>query len=60
MRSMSWDEISARITGGEDFVHLSEDPWGSPYQLHIDGEDVCVSSNGPDGERWTDDDVRAE
>jgi len=39
-------------TGGED-------PWGSPFELSCSGDDVAVSSPGPDKQAGTEDDIVA-
>lgn len=36
----------------------TDDPWGSPYRVSCDGDDVHVYSNGKDGKENTPDDVR--
>lgn len=36
----------------------TEDPWGNAFNIECDGDDITVTSNGPDGEGGTEDDVR--
>jgi hypothetical protein len=36
----------------------TEDPWGNAFNIECDGDDITVTSNGPDGESGTEDDVR--
>jgi general secretion pathway protein G len=37
----------------------TEDPWGHPYEMVCDSDDVNVRSAGPDGERGSADDISA-
>jgi general secretion pathway protein G len=37
----------------------TNDPWGSPYTIVCNGNDVAVRSNGPDGKPGTPDDLWA-
>ncbi len=34
------------------------DAWGNAFQLECDGEDITVTSGGPDGEMGTEDDLK--
>ncbi|HHH11156.1 MAG TPA: prepilin-type N-terminal cleavage/methylation domain-containing protein [Sorangium sp.] len=35
----------------------TEDPWGQPYNISCAGDDVTVSSSGPDRKEGTEDDI---
>jgi general secretion pathway protein G len=35
----------------------TEDPWGQPYQIHCEGDDISVTSAGPDKQEGTEDDI---
>lgn len=37
-----------------------KDPWGNEYEFDVDGEQVTVTSAGPDGEFGTDDDLAGQ
>lgn len=36
----------------------TEDPWGMPFQIRCDGDDITIISGGPDRRLGTEDDVR--
>jgi general secretion pathway protein G len=45
-------------TGTLDEDNGTVDPWGTPWRILCDGTSVSVSSDGPDRERDTEDDIR--
>jgi hypothetical protein len=57
--SLAAMEVPLTPADREAFVRLEEDPWGHPYCLRRDGDDVVVFSRGPDGKERTWDDIEA-
>jgi hypothetical protein len=40
-----------------DSAGNTQDPWGQPYTISCDGDDISVSSAGPDKQDGTEDDI---
>ena len=40
-----------------DSAGNTEDPWGQPYTINCDGDDITVTSPGPDKKDGTEDDI---
>jgi len=53
------DELEAPLDPADrpDFVRLVPDPWGQPYRLAANGEEIRVFSDGPDRQPDTADDI---
>lgn len=53
------EEMEAPLTKGDEnnFINLTDDPWGSPYFLETEGRKIIVWSPGPDGQQGTEDDI---
>ena len=45
------------LDGGEGAL---VDPWDSDYKIEVKGKRFVIISNGPDGERDTEDDIRSD
>ena len=41
----------------DGFEDLTDDPWGNPYQLKVEGQGFSIRSFGPDGKKGTADDI---
>jgi hypothetical protein len=55
----SLEAMDAPLAPGdeENFVRLDKDPWGNPYVLRREDNEICVCSWGPDGKEGTQDDI---
>jgi general secretion pathway protein G len=54
----SLDEMTAELNPGDGpFLEVVDDPWGNPYVLEREGNNVRVFSFGPDGTEGTEDDI---
>jgi len=52
------EDMEVPLLPGEiEFIEMMDDPWGHPYELERDGDDVRVRSAGPDGRTHTGDDI---
>ena len=45
------------LDGGEGALY---DPWDNEYTIEIRGKRFAIVSNGPDGQKGTDDDIRSD
>lgn len=39
------------------FMRVGDDPWGNPFRMEWDSQELRICSNGPDREESTDDDI---
>jgi len=63
IRKPSVGKVPANYREGAYFAkkELVKDPWGNPYQYACDdGQNPTITSNGPDGDPGTEDDIKGE
>ena len=51
------DDSDLGADADSDSAGDTEDPWGQPYNIICDGDDITVTSPGPDKKEGTEDDI---